>query len=270
MAIAFRKAPEQRQVERNHRTRIDRVDAVFFVDHAALENAPASLALFHPVEEAAVARRVDLGTVELRTDHDGHAGLGDRASAVDLRGGPAEKMLRARSLAPRGLAGFDEVIESPVEPGGGHGRVRVRGRAQLLPVARVARERPALRERGDGKLILKVRAHSGVMPARRRSPVHLATSARTNGSVSAGAMRRLRPLPISSRERTSAERVALSTSARRRSTISRGVRAGANRPNHVSISRSSTPVSMIVGTCGMFGARARLDTASALTCPDST
>jgi len=98
------------------------------------------------------------------------------------------------------------------------------------------------------------------MPALRSSPVHLATSARTNASVSAGAMRRLRPLPISSRELTSAERVALSTSARNRSITARDVRAGANRPNHVSISRSSTPVSMIVGTCGMFGARARLDT----------
>src|SRR6266545_6934582 len=234
MAVALRKAPEQRQVERNHRARIDRIDAVLFVDHAALRDAPVSPALFHPVEEAAVARRVDLDAVERRADHDRHAGLRDRARSVDLRDGSAEKMLRARSLAPGGLAGFDEVVESSVEPGGGHGRIRVRGRAQLLPVSRVARERPGLRERGDGELILQIRAHSGWMPARRRSPAHLATSARN------------------------------------RSITARDVRAGANRPNHVSISRSSTPVSMIVGTCGMFGARARLDTASALTWPDST
>src|SRR5713226_8387808 len=100
MAIAFRKAPEQRQVERYHRARIDRIDAVLFVDHAALRDAPASIPLFHPVEEAAVAGCVDLDAVERRADHDGHARLRDRALSVDLSDRSAQKMLRARSPAP--------------------------------------------------------------------------------------------------------------------------------------------------------------------------
>src|SRR2546430_5500836 len=66
-------------------------------------------------------------------------------------------MLRARSLAEGGLAGFDEILESPVEPGRGHRGPRVRGRAQLAPVSGVARERPVLHERGNRKLVLQIR-----------------------------------------------------------------------------------------------------------------
>src|SRR6266852_504027 len=157
MAVAFRKARQKLRVERDLRIRIDRVDAVLLVDHRALEKAPDAVALLHPVEEAAAAHRVDFDAVELRAHVDRHAGLRDRAIALDFRRGAAQEMLRARSLAEGSFAGFDERVEAAVEPGRGHRGSRVRGRAQPAPVSGVARERPALHERGNRKLVLQIR-----------------------------------------------------------------------------------------------------------------
>src|SRR2546428_400571 len=120
MAVAFRKAREQRRVERDLRTRIDRVDAVLLVDHRASRDAPDAFALLDPVEEAAGAHRVDFDAVEQGAHVDRHAGLRDRASALDFRDGAAQEMPRARSLSPGRLAGFDERVEAAVEPGRGH------------------------------------------------------------------------------------------------------------------------------------------------------
>src|SRR5438034_1369467 len=157
MPVAFRKAREKLWVERDPGVRIDRVDAVLLVDHRALCDPPRAIALLHPVEEAATAHRIDFDAVQPRAQVDRHAGLRDRTGAPDFRCGAAQEMLRARSLAEGGLAGFDELLESPVEPGRGHRGPRVRGRAQLAPVSGVARERPVLHERGNRKLVLQIR-----------------------------------------------------------------------------------------------------------------
>src|SRR5258708_20410114 len=66
-------------------------------------------------------------------------------------------MLRTRSLAEGGLTGCDKSFEAAVEPSRGHRGPGVRGRAQLVPVPGVARERPTLHERGNRKLVLQIR-----------------------------------------------------------------------------------------------------------------
>src|SRR5258706_4266025 len=157
MAVAFRKASEQCGVERNRRTRIDRIDAVLFVDHRALGDTPRAFAPFHTIEEAAEAHRVDFDAVEARAHVDRHARLRDRASPLDFRDCAAQEMLRTRSLAEGGLTGCDKSFEAAVEPGCGHRGPGVRGRAQLVPVPGVARERPTLHERGNRKLVLQIR-----------------------------------------------------------------------------------------------------------------
>src|SRR5882672_534236 len=100
VAVALRKTPEQLRVERDPRLRIDRIEAVLLVDHRALGDAPGALALLDPVEETAVAHRVDLDPVEPRAHVDRHARLRDRAIAFDVGCRAAQEMLRPRSLAP--------------------------------------------------------------------------------------------------------------------------------------------------------------------------
>jgi len=207
-------------------------------------------ALLDPVEEAARAHRVDFDAVEQRAHVESTCGSarsrecprfprrcrpGNAASAIPFSRTP-RRIRRTRRSCRRTSRG--------------HRGSGVRGRAQLAPVSGVARERPALHERGNRKAgpADPACAHFGLDARLASSPVHLATSARTNDSVSADAMRRLRPLPISkarSARRPSAWPIHLGA---QRSTIASGAARGGNRPNQVSISRSTTPVSMSVGS----------------------
>src|SRR2546426_12491185 len=57
MPVAFRKAREQRGVERDLRTGIDRADAALLLDHQAPRDAPDAFALLDPLEAHAVAHR---------------------------------------------------------------------------------------------------------------------------------------------------------------------------------------------------------------------
>src|SRR5882762_4167516 len=70
MTVTLRKASEQFRIERDPRHRIDRIEPVLLVDHRALGDAPGAPALLDPVEETAVAHRVDLDLVEPRAHAD--------------------------------------------------------------------------------------------------------------------------------------------------------------------------------------------------------
>src|SRR5216117_2446494 len=75
------------------------------------------------------------------------------------------------------------------------------------------------------------------------------------------------PPCVTMRSRTSAERIALTSSALRRSTIALGVPAGASTPCHCEMSKFLMPTSCMVGTSGRLEARLPLDTANARNFP---
>src|SRR5882762_7044576 len=75
------------------------------------------------------------------------------------------------------------------------------------------------------------------------------------------------PPCVAMRSWTSAERIALTSSALRRSTIALGVPAGASTPCHCEMSKFLMPASCMVGTSGRLEARLPLDTANARNFP---
>src|SRR5438105_131781 len=75
------------------------------------------------------------------------------------------------------------------------------------------------------------------------------------------------PPCVTMRSRTSAERIALMSSALRRSTMTLGVPTGASTPCHCEMSKFPMPASCIVGTSGRLEARLPLDTAKARSFP---
>src|SRR5882672_10058925 len=52
MAVTLRKASEQLGIERESHLRIDRIDAVLFVDDRALDDAPGAVAFLDAIAEA--------------------------------------------------------------------------------------------------------------------------------------------------------------------------------------------------------------------------
>src|SRR6266571_4149501 len=97
-----------------------------------------------------------------------------------------------------------------------------------------------------------------------------ATSSRSCRSNSSGVLP-TGSAPCSRRRlRVSGELAALITAAARVLTVSRGVAAGASRPNHSGTSTPSTPASFIVGSSGISSVRLAPATASARRRPDFT
>src|SRR5260370_40500657 len=93
--------------------------------------------------------------------------------------------------------------------------------------------------------------------------LHLAISALMRAPNSSGVLATGGNPSVSSRSLTSAAATALAMSARQRSMMSFAVPAGATMPVNVSLSRSGTPASELVGTSGSTGERLTLSTASA-------
>src|SRR5262249_24704107 len=106
-------------------------------------------------------------------------------------------------------------------------------------------------------------AHSARMFASWTTLLHLAISALMRAPNSSGVLATGPNPRVPSRSLTSAAATALATSARQRSMMSFAVPAGATIPVNVSLSRSGTPASALVGTFGSAGERRTLSTASA-------
>ena len=151
MAVTRREALKDFGIEFDGSCRIDRIHPVLLVDRLAQNIAPAPFAPFDEIAEAAGADHVDKHAVHRRALGDRHLGLADRAVAVQVDRGAAEKMQDADPALPARLVHGDEFVAGALGPGRHHHTVRVPDGAEALPVAGVAPDCPVLDQVAQGE-----------------------------------------------------------------------------------------------------------------------
>src|SRR5260370_7501357 len=114
--IALRKTLEQRPIECELGRRIDRIEAVLFVNQPAQHQAPTPVALFEKIVKAPSADDVADDAVDRGTLRDRHLSLRDRARTSDFDGATTEKMQNAHAARPAVLVCFDELLEAALTP----------------------------------------------------------------------------------------------------------------------------------------------------------
>src|ERR1022692_3084887 len=142
VTVALRKLGEERNVELEDRARIDRIDAVFFVDRLGGYDRPTLIALFEEIVKASGAHHVAEDPVDGGALGNGHLGLSDRSRAGDIDGRSAEKMQDADALVPAFAADLDEALGGSLDPGCHHAALRMPDGAEPLPISRVAPDDP--------------------------------------------------------------------------------------------------------------------------------
>src|SRR5665213_93112 len=160
VAVAFRKLRQQILVEHRPRRGVDRIDAVFFVSQAAEYDAPFAFALFQKIIEPSGAHHVTDHALDRRALRDGHFGLRDGALALDVDAHAAEHVHDAHAAVVAFLADLDEFLESALKPGRPHMAVAMPDRAETVPHARIAPQRPVLDQRADGQAVGGVTRHN--------------------------------------------------------------------------------------------------------------
>src|SRR5262249_15511547 len=153
----------------------DGVEPVLLVDRGPLEDAPAALATFQPVEEARPRGHIDGDPVD-RLPHQNHdTGLGDGAVAGDPHERRRDQMLGG-TAAP---AVLDEFAEWAAEPRYRDLARGMEGVEQLRPAALVAIKPPGLDQLGAGIFVFG--RHRSFSCARSAPRIALARPARGDG-----------------------------------------------------------------------------------------
>src|SRR5688572_7924348 len=229
MAVALGQRAEQIRLELDPDRRVDRVHPVLLVDRLAPHDRPARRSFFKKIKKAPGANDIDQLAVEAAALIDGHLGLGDGPAALHLDARAPQEVQDAHALVEAGLADLDELGGRALEPGRGHPAVVVPHRAEALPVAGIAPERPVLHRFDNFKLVVQ----STFIPVSFTSFAHFWMSARRNLSKSST------DIPIGAApcfahaSFTSGELTILLTSLLKRSSTGRGVPVGAMRPSHI-------------------------------------
>src|SRR5580700_11129289 len=166
------------------RRRLDRIDPVALVDRGALGDQPAAGMALQAIEKARARGEIDIDTVEFLPHPDDDAGFGCGAIAVE-RDGRRKQMMARPVMAgiKRGAAALDELLERPAEPGHGNVAVRRERRAQIFPLALVARHAPGLDQFGASDLVGEYGGSVGQV----RSPSFLTNDRTIPTSVSSSA-----------------------------------------------------------------------------------
>src|SRR5262249_12995552 len=131
-------------------------------------------------------------------------------------------------------------------------------------VLRLRRRRERGREQSGKQHRAVLKFHSGFTPASLAIACHFGISLRMNAVKSSGVPGCARAPSLWKRSCISAELRPALSSALSRSTSSLGVSAGAISPVQELATKSGTPASVMVATCGNSGSRAGVATPSAL------
>src|SRR5262245_45798914 len=167
VAVADGEPRQQRLIEVEHGGRIDRVDAILFVDQPAQHDAPATPPLLQEVVEAPGAHHVADDAVDRGALRYRHLGLGNRAGALDIDRGAAEEMQNPHAARVALLGDPDEFLERALEPGGPHLPVGVPDGAEAIHHQGIAPDRPVFNQLPDCARVICLGSH---FPPRSAAP----------------------------------------------------------------------------------------------------
>jgi hypothetical protein len=123
------------------------------VDWLAQHDAPAAVAFFEEIVEAAGADHVAHDALDRSALGDLHLGLCNGAIALEVDARPTLEMRGARAAGKALLAHLDEVLEAALEPGRHHDALGMPAGAEIVPAPGVAPHRPVVDDVADGETV---------------------------------------------------------------------------------------------------------------------